>query len=222
MSPTHGQIALHLGRVEDVHRPALVEGHVIGDIDQGIDRAKADCLQALLHPGGARAVLHAAHQAQRKAGAQALVIEINGDGDRRFALDREAGQLRGLQRAETGSGEITGNAIDARAIGAVRRQVNLDHRIVETGIGGKRGSDRRILGQVDDAVMAVGNVEFLLGTHHAVAFHAADIADGQRHIDTGHIGAGTRQRADEAGAGIGRTADDLHGFSVAGIDHQHF
>ena len=98
---------------------------------------------------------------------------------------------------------------------------DLDHRIIKPGIGRKRGAHRRILGQVDDAVMLVGHVELAFGAHHAVAFHATDIADRQSHIDARHIGARTRQRADQAGARIGCAADDLHRLAVPGIDHKH-
>ena len=37
-----GEIALDLGGVEDVQRPAAVEGHVVGDVDERVDRAQAD------------------------------------------------------------------------------------------------------------------------------------------------------------------------------------
>ena len=59
------------------------------------------------------------------------------------------------------------------------------------------------------------------GAQHAVAFDAADIADGKRHVDAGNIGPGSGKGADEAGAGIRGAADDLDRRAGAGIDHQH-
>jgi hypothetical protein len=69
--------------------------------------------------------------------------------------------------------------------------------------------------------MAVGNLQLFFGAHHAMAFDAADIADGQRHVDAGNIGTGRGKSADQAGAGIRRAADDLHRLVGADIDHQH-
>ncbi|MNL19455.1 hypothetical protein D3C87_1406550 [compost metagenome] len=70
------QIAFDLGGIEDVHRPALIEGHVVGDVHERIDGTQADRHQTLLHPLRARAVLHTAHDAQRKAGAERRVIQL--------------------------------------------------------------------------------------------------------------------------------------------------
>ena len=128
---------------------------------------------------------------------------------------------RRLQPAEAGRGKIARDAVDAGGVGAVRRQVDLDDRIVELGVGGKAGAHRRIGGQVDDAVMLFRKLQLALRAHHAVAFDAADLADGKRHVDAGHIGAGRRKGADEARARIGRAADDLHRLAVAGVDGQH-
>ena len=43
---------------------------------------------------------------------------------------------RSLKRAEVGGGEIARDAVDAGAVRPVRRQVDLDHRIVEAGAFG--------------------------------------------------------------------------------------
>ena len=71
----HDQRALNLIGIEDVHRPALVEGHVVGDVNQRRDRPQADRQQPLLHPFRARTVLHAAHEAIGEAGAE-MVFEL--------------------------------------------------------------------------------------------------------------------------------------------------
>ena len=64
--------------------------------------------------------------------ASALVLgELELDRDRivEAALDRLDRVL--LQRAEAGGGEIAGDAAHAEAVGPVRRDGDLDHRIVE-------------------------------------------------------------------------------------------
>ncbi len=218
---SHDEIALDFRRIEDVHRAALIEGHVVGNVDQCVDRAQADCQQALLHPLRAGAILHAAHDAKRKARAESRIIKLQLDIDRRCALDLEARCRPRLQRAETGGRQITCDAIDRGAIRTVRREVDLDDRIIKPGIGRERRADRRIFRQIDDAIVIVGYVEFLFGTHHAVAFDTADLADGKRHIDARNISPRTRQGANEAGARIWRPANDLHRLAVTGIHRQH-
>ena len=62
------------------------------------------------------------------------------------------------------------------ASGPVGRHGDVDHRIVEAGIGGVGLADRRIGGQVDDAFVIVGEAELALRQQHAVRFDAADDA----------------------------------------------
>ncbi|MNZ49220.1 hypothetical protein D3C78_669810 [compost metagenome] len=215
------EIALDLGGVEDVHRPALIEGHVVGDINESIDRTQADRHQALLHPFRAGAILHAAHDAQRKAGAKRRIIQFQLHIDGGCAFNLEGRRRLRLQLTQTGGGEIAGDAVDRSAVRTVGREVDLDDRIIEASIGCEGSADRRIFRQIDDAVVIVGNVELLFGAHHAVAFDAANLADGQRHIDARNIHAGTSERTNEAGACIRRAADDLHRLAVTSIHHQH-
>src|SRR6185437_15150385 len=82
-----------------------------------------------------------------------------------------------VEAAHIGGGEIAGDAVHGGAIGTVRRQVDLDHRIVETGPVRVAGADRRVLGQVDDAFVIVGNLQLELRHQHAAALDAADGAD---------------------------------------------
>ena len=138
----HDEIALHLLGVEHVQRPAAVVGDEVGDVDQRVDRAKPDRLQPLLQPLRRRAVLDAAHEAQRERRAERMgLAEVELDRDRagEFALDRLRRAL--LERADVGRGEIARDAVDAGAVGPVRRQVDVDHRIVEAGV--LRVSSRR-------------------------------------------------------------------------------
>ena len=219
LGAAHDQIALDLRRVEDVQRPATVEGYVVGDVDQRIDRAQPDREQALLHPLRRRAVPDAAHQPQRKTGTQ--VRRVDRHLDRAGAVAGHRVDRAALQCAEAGRGEIAGNAVDSGRVGPVRRQVDLDHRVVELRPCRERRSDRSISRQVDDAVMLVGELQFAFRAHHAAAFDTANGADRQRHVDAGHIGSGRGEGADQTGARIGRAADHLHRVAGACIDHQH-
>ena len=73
-SAAHAERAFDLGEIEDVQRPAAIEGEIIGDVDQRVDRPQADRAQPLLHPFRRRAVGDAAHQAQREGGAELRVL----------------------------------------------------------------------------------------------------------------------------------------------------
>ena len=216
----HDEIAVHLGGIEHMQRPAAVIGDEVGDIDQRVDRTKPDRRQPLLQPFRRGAVLDAAHQAQREARAErrrGAEIELH--------LDRAGeGALHGLRRAleifaDAGRAEIARNAGHAGAIGAVGGQVDFEDRFAEVGIVGKVDADRRVVRQIDDAFVIVGKLQFGGGTQHAAAFDAANGADAERDVLAGDEGAGRREHALHAGACIGRPADDLHRVARPGIDH---
>ena len=213
------EIALDLGGVEDVQRAVAVVGDEIGDIDQRVDGAQADGAQPLLQPGRRRAVLHAAHEAQAEGEAERRrVAEIERDLDRTGAVacDRHHRALDEI--AEAGGGEIARDAVDAQCVRPVGRDRDIDHRIVEAGIDGIGLTDRRIRGQIDDALMIVGDAKLAFGQQHAVRLDAADDALFQLHAGAGNEGACRGEDAGHAGACIGRTADDLDLGAVARID----
>ena len=98
-----------------------------------------------------------------------------------------------LKRAHVGGGEIAGDAVDAGAVGAVGGEVDVDHRIVELRPFGVAHADRRVVRQVDDAVVIVGNLQLRLRAQHAAAFDAADGADAERDVLSRDEGAGRRR-----------------------------
>ena len=110
----HHEIALHLVGVEHMQRPAAVIGHVVGDIDQRIDRTQADRGQPLLQPFRRRAVLDAAHEAQREARARASALNstVTFTGEGNSPLTGLIGRV--LQLAHVGGGQIAGDAVDRR------------------------------------------------------------------------------------------------------------
>ena len=164
------RVALDLRGVEHMQRPAAIEGEVIGDVDERVDRPQADGAQPLLQPFGRRAVLDAAHEPQREGRAEMRVVgrEVERDVDRAVEAAGDRLDRRRLQRPEPGRGEIARDAGDARRIGPVRRQVDVDDGIVEAGLGGVGDADRRIVGQIDDAVVIVGKFELGRRAQHAV------------------------------------------------------
>ena len=215
----HRQVAVHLGDVEHVQRAAAVVGDEVGDVDQRVDRAKPDRDQPALQPGGRGAVLDAAHEPQREGRAErGRRAEIERDLDRAgeapfHRLDRGV-----LELAHVGGGEVARDAVHAGAVGAVGREVDLDHRVVEPGPGGVVGADRRIRRQVDDALVVVGQLQLELRHQHAAALDAADLADAERHILARNEGAGRHEHALHAGARVGGAAHHLHRIAAAGFD----
>ncbi len=211
---------MHLGGVEDVQRPAAVIRDVVGDIDQRVDGTKADRREPALQPLGRRAVLHAAHEAQPECGTKRRrrsEVERHRHRAWELALDRLDGRV--LEGAHVGRRQIARDAVHAGAVGPVGRELDLDHRVVEARPLGVVRAERRVGRQVDDAVMVIGDLQLELGDQHAAALDAADLADAERHVLAGDIGAGRHEHAGHAGARIGRAAHDLHGVAAAGIDH---
>src|SRR3546814_14548830 len=95
------QVALHLAGIEDVQRPAEVEGHVVGDVDQRRDGAQADGAQAVLQPGRAGTVPHAAKAAPGHVGAGVLAVggQVTAPGNAALAVaaQRTKGRAAGRE-----------------------------------------------------------------------------------------------------------------------------
>ena len=123
-----------------------------------------------------------------------------------------------LQRAEPRRREISRDAGDAGRVRAVGRQVDVDDGIVEAGVGGIGDADRRVVGQVDDAVVILGKLELGFGAEHAVELDAADDPLGERDLLAGDVGPDRREHAFHARPRVRRAADDLH-RRASRVDH---
>ena len=73
-----------------------------------------------------------------------------------------------LQLAEPGRGEIARDSGDASRVGTVRRHRDVDDGIVEPGVVGVSHADRRVVGQFDDAVVILAELELGRRAEHAV------------------------------------------------------
>ena len=210
------EIALDLACVEDMERAVQAEGEVVGDIDEGRDRAEADRLEPGLHPCGRGAVGDTAdHAAREKRAAFRLERGVDRDADRAGKTAGDVGDRQRLQRAQPARGQIAGDAPHAERIGPVGRDLDEDHRIVEAAPVDVALAEGRVVGQLDDAVVVVGNHQLAFGAEHAVRFDAPDHAGLEIEPGAGNAGAHGGEHADEAGAGVRRAADDLHLFAPA-------
>ena len=78
-----------------------------------------------------------------------------------------------------------------------------------------------IIGQFDDAVMLLAQLQLAHRTHHAIGFDTANGALFQLHAIGRNHRAGQAEHALHARARIGRTADDLQRLALACVDAQH-
>ena len=76
---------------------------------------------------------------------------------------------------------------DARGVGAVRRQGDVDDRIVEPRPARVGKADGRIIRELDDPLVIVAELELGRRAQHAVRRDAADHAFGERHFLAGNI-----------------------------------
>ena len=197
-----------------MQRTVQREGEEVGDIDQRRNRPQPDRLQPGLQPFGRRTVLNATNDPTREMRA-ALRLQrlINLHRDGRGKAARHRPNLQRFQRAKPARRKIAGHAAHAQRVGAVRGDLDMDHRVHRAGAVRRQPVSELLpdlaRGQFDDAVMLVRQFQLALRGHHAMAFHAADLAHAQRHVDAWHIIARLAQNHGDPGACIGGAADDL-------------
>ncbi len=199
--------------VEGVHRLAEFQHHQVGDVDQRADRAQAAALQFLGEPrwrGGIRV------QAFDHAAAVARRIGTGVEFDRQRGGGRR-GDRRGLERthlrAQRGS-DVEGDATDREAVGAVRRELQLDARIRQAEVGAQCGAHGCVGRQFQQARSVRVDIQFLRRAQHAEALDTAKLRglDGEA---TRQRGTDRRQRGFETRTGVRRTTDDLHMLTAA-------
>ena len=168
-------------RVEGVQRLTGFEHHIVADVDDVIDRTEADGGEARLEPRGARANLNAGNNV---CGVEWAVFRtVDADGGQEIAaqsracrfVDRAAEDfLRVEERELEPRGEFTRDAEVREGVGAVGRDLDIEH-----GVSGREhivdgGTERRAVRENEEAGGIFGDAEFLRGTHHAVGGLAAD------------------------------------------------
>ena len=212
--------------VESVHRLAVLEHNVVGNINDVIDRTDAAGVQTLAHPRRRRLDLDILDDAGGVARAQIGVLDL--DGHILVDVVAHALDLRGLDRERTveGSCGLAGKADHAQAVRTVGRDLEVGDPVVQTeyllDVLTNRGAGR----QEQDAVLAgiryaaVAQAEFLERAHHAVGRHAAQLSLGDLYA-AGQGGLVQADRADLANGRrryIGCASDDLRRLLLADIE----
>ena len=223
-APAHGQPAVDLVQIKNVAGPAQLKHHVVGDVDQGADRALAAARQAIHHPlGGLHLRVHIAHNAAREATTQVsrlnfyrqLVLRSN------YRL-RVVDRLQG--RARQGR-QFTRNTVHAQAVRQVGRQLQREQGVVQVQVFANVLPQGRIHRQLQQAAGIVVDAQLLGRAQHAVAGHAAQFAD----LDLERLAIGTggqlcthrRARNANAHARVGRAADDVQQLRATYIHLAH-
>ena len=132
-----------LRRVEHVQRTAEVDGEEIGDVDQRVDRPQADRDQPVLQPLRAGAVSHAADGAAEDPGAGLRPL----DPPARAAVERGRRPLGGATASACpmpAAARSRAMPRTEKAVAAVRRDADLDHRVVEPRPVRVGHADRRV------------------------------------------------------------------------------
>ena len=207
----HGQVALELGGVEDVQRPAQVVGHEVGDVDQRRDRPEPDRQQAILQPLGRGPVLHPAEAApgDEGAGPGGLLGEVAQPLDRAVEAAGDLGEVVGLEGPEPRRRQVPRHPAHAQAVAPVGGDRDVDDRVVEAHDRREGRAQGCVLGQLDDALVLVREAHLALGDQHAVGLDAADRALLEVDAGARDVSAGRGEDALHAGPGVGRAADHL-------------
>ena len=198
-----------------MHGPVLVERHPVGDVDQRRDRLLAHGFELALEPVGGLAVPDVADNA---VGEDRAVVGLDRHADRAGAAAALEARAIGAQAADLGGRKVPRHAAHAEAVGAVGGDVDLDHRVVDLAVVDVARADRRVLGQLDDAVVVVRDQQFSLRAQHAFGAFAPDRTEFEGKVLARDIRAHGGKHGDETGARVGGAADDVVDRAVAGID----
>ena len=216
----HHDVALavadgELAQVEGVQGLARKEHHIVGDVDDVVDRAGTGSSHAAGQPVGAGADLDVLHDAGRIAAAHLGII----DGDvhevchllGRLVLDGR--QLDVGVLVEDGR-DLGRHAGHGQAVGAVGGHLAVDHGVADAVPVHEIHAHRRVLRQDHDTGVVGGDAQLAGGAVHAVGLHAAQLA--RRDLDTaGQLGPLHGHDDVVACMDVRSAADDLQRGGVA-------
>src|SRR5690606_21922606 len=197
--------------IEGVHGLAVFEHHVVADIDDVVDRAQADGGQALADPVGRRADFDAGDDGGgvERAGLGGFDTHGLEQLGVRVGIDGGGGEsnFRIREILEEPGGEFAGDADVVEAVGAVGRDLDVEHGVAggQHVVDGR--ADGRFAGEQVETVGGLREGEFAGGAQHAGGGLAADLGflDGEV---AGQRGGGQRDGHAVAGVAVVRAADD--------------
>ena len=217
--PADVQTALQACQIEDVRGTTQFQQHIVGDVDQRRDGALTGTRQPLLHPvRRGRRRIDAANDTTGKASAQFRLL--NADRQDSVAGHGHGGEGRFLHGMVGQRAQIARHAQHRHAVRQVRRELQLQHVLVQVQCLAQVGARLQVGRQLQDAAVIVAHAQLTARAQHATTFLAAHLRLLDAEI-TGQHGAGQRAGRHQPGARIGRTADDLHRLGLAHVHHAH-
>ena len=209
------------GQVERMERLPQLEQDVVGHVDDVVDGARAQSGDALDKPVRGRTHLDVADDARRVARAQLGLVDLYRD---------EVGDLLVVERPRhlawrlvaprdvVHRAHLARKALHGQAVGTVRRDLEVEHRVREALPLGELGPERRVFGQHHDARVVAANAQLACRADHAVALDAAKLG----FLDLDVAGQHRANRGDGdllTSRDVGGAADDLRGLlAVAKVD----
>ena len=166
-----------LAQVEGVERLPGEVHHVVGHVHDVVDRAPAGGGHALGEPLGRGADLHVADHARGVARAELGVVDRHVDeiGGVRALLGLHDGQLDVGVLVEDGR-DLHRHAGHGEAVGAVGRDLAVDHGVGHAEVVGEVHAHRRVLGQDHDALVVRAQAQLAGRAVHAAGLDAAQLA----------------------------------------------
>jgi hypothetical protein len=200
-----------------MHRLTELEDDVVGDVDDRADAALPRAPQTLAQPERRwPRVIDIDEDTMveprtGRPGGERDRRRLPRTRSRRGALDGSRDR-RAVRAAEGGTGEggdLAGKPLHRHRIAAVRRDRELQHRLVEVEDRTDIGAQGRICRKFEDAVGDFGEAELFGRAQHAGGFHTAQFGGLDLEV-TGQHRPDLRKRRAQPGSGVGCPADDLH------------
>ncbi len=217
----HAVRARQLVEVERVQRLPQQEQDVVRHVHDVVDGAGARGRHALGQPVGARPHPHVADDARRVAAAAGRVGNLDahlvGRRRRRCVLHEFALRVRHVGAIHRT--HFARHARHAQAVGTVRRDFQVEHRVGQLEVLGDGRAHHGALGQDPDAVVIVPHAQLALRAAHAAARDAAQLRLLDPEIARQHGAHGGHRHLD-ARCDVRRAAHDLHGLVRAHV-HRH-
>ena len=205
-------------------RLAVLEHHVVRDVDQRRHTALATARQPVDHPRRRwPGRVDVAHDAARKATAQVGRIDLHGQ---QVVVHRRYRRHDGHHQWSAGQcSQFACHAKNAQAVRKVRREFEREQEVVEIQDLANIGTYRRIGRQFEQAAMVLAELEFARRAQHALALDATQLPELDQErlaIVTGRqLGAHQRARDLDTDARIRCTAHDVEQGALPDIDLAH-
>ena len=194
--------------------------HVVGDVDDVVDRALAGGHQPRLQPRRRRADLHALVHARGEARAQVGVLDDHLGGLHRSRRSRIGRPRRCGQRRARDRVDLPRQPVDTQAVGAVGGDLQLEDVGGDRQHLGQRLAGGQVAVEDEDARVVGPDAELVLGQDHPVGLDAAQPGLAERRA-VGHHRAGSGDRDGLPRLHVRRAAHDLDKLARADVDHAH-